>query len=1423
MQYGTVPYRPKKEKEWNKNKYCFQNNYWYGIGNEKIIMNNQLNDSLDTMVSVSTNDTSDVDDSTSGSSSNSSENNNTSSSDDDSSEYTSSSSTTKASTTNAPGPNKKKKQPSLEPYIAKLERFELFSTSQAYYLVGSDKEGSTFRVLVLDRTRMTTTTENGEVIFQRLGDFCREDPTVYTAVEIRNVLDMIHDGNHELEPIGKAFGIVGFIRFLDCYYLTLITKRAKVGSIGCGNDVYSIRATETFPLKPAEKTTPSITSSVLKAPHHSSFPTTTNTNTTHYPSSTNPITNSNTTTTSSTNPTTVTKEDPSSVLLNMWNRGKRSVGLGFTNSEMAELRYQGLYQVMDLTKNNFFFSYTYDITKSLQDNFLAMQVQPFPPPPFQEMYAWNYFLTRELEEEDIISKDTQHYWVLPIIHGAFVQRTLQEYGQRLVITLLARRSRHFAGTRYLKRGVSDAGKVANDVEHEQIVFSQAKKIYSSYLQVRGSIPTFWTQETSVTMPKPPIILSRVDPTYQSTQFHMQDLLKRYGSPIVILDLVKQSEKREREVIVGNEFRHAIQYLNSLITPMEYKIRYCALDYSHISKHRNLNVSTSLNEAATWAVNQTGFFCSQPIWKIVENQEVEPFHDNNNNSDSGNNNTAKNLGLPVFAMEQKGILRTNCIDCLDRTNVAQFSAGVEALGQQLVVMGVRTVAKLESTSSIVKLLIDMYVEIGDHIALQYGGSEAHKKVNHTHQQSISSSSNSSIHMPMGKHKELLTSIRRYYSNAFTDQAKQDAMNLFLGYYIPSVHAVPLWDMENDYYLHNFHVKEGRGSLPTMKKFQQQYAIITANNTNELCTTCITNDYTSGMIEQSKQRQNGSDDSSTSDDSDGDVDVKLIRKSKTHYSRESREISRVRLTCQKQNESLSEWWKYAVHQYIQQRMWMQLGKHTTEDLPPRFERLYQPDKLSQFDKLFARNWATPIRLATTTNTTSNSVGTHINTSNTYTNRHSTINSSAQSIASSSYDNQQQHSQQLNQHRSTQHQLSTVDQDTELLLIRRRVTSSSTNHYDEKEEEDFTNENTNYTQTKQNQTLENYLEEYGFEAATKPTLPLFMESKLSRRYKQSARKNWSMNCTYLGNNSTTMEQPCQEFIDYANPMDYNPISPNFRQKARDEFIHCLHDTSLHSDDVAGIEQLSESAHIGNEIRTGPYRGLSQHESAMDVTTVIYEQFDTLGNVQKRGGDGLPSVTHDLKRRQMDTPGVMDAVFHGWDRFSAEEKAYAEIMDTSSMSQRRSDFTDSLSLSTYCTFFEHTTPLTDLEKSYLNGTNLTSKQHTPSTGKSKIRADYDDWTKKGPRSGAFAKKAAAMGIPTPFSSSKSSSNHPPKNSHSLYGTNYNRIIPPGFEQINDDMYARKDNRFMVFNSAGLEAWNGRVPDPKTKVNGIEEDILIR
>lgn len=59
-------------------------------------------------------------------------------------------------------------------------------------------------------------------------------------------------------------------------------------------------------------------------------------------------------------------------------------------------------------------------------------------------------------------------WVTPLIHGFWQQRSFHVDGRALTITLVARRSKFFAGTRFRKRGVNDQGHVANHVEVEQI-------------------------------------------------------------------------------------------------------------------------------------------------------------------------------------------------------------------------------------------------------------------------------------------------------------------------------------------------------------------------------------------------------------------------------------------------------------------------------------------------------------------------------------------------------------------------------------------------------------------------------------------------------------------------------------------------------------------------------------------------------------------------------------------------------------------------------------------------------------------------------------------------------------------------------------------------------------------------------------------
>lgn len=79
------------------------------------------------------------------------------------------------------------------------------------------------------------------------------------------------------------------------------------------------------------------------------------------------------------------------------------------------------------------------------------------------------------------------------------------------------------------------------------------------------------------------------------------------------------------------------------------------------------------------------------------------------------------------MFQKGVLRTNCIDCLDRTNVAQYAYGLAALGRQLHALGLIDVPKIGLDSPLADELMHFYERMGDTLALQYGGSAAHNKV------------------------------------------------------------------------------------------------------------------------------------------------------------------------------------------------------------------------------------------------------------------------------------------------------------------------------------------------------------------------------------------------------------------------------------------------------------------------------------------------------------------------------------------------------------------------------------------------------------------------------------------------------------------------------------------------------------------------
>ncbi|ESW03281.1 hypothetical protein PHAVU_011G001200 [Phaseolus vulgaris] len=619
--------------------------------------------------------------------------------------------------------------PELDPDSYALEKFRLYETRARFYLIGSDRNKRFFRVLKIDRSEPSDLNIS-------------QDPVLYSPQEIKSLLQRIAEGNRAtggLTFVAKVFGIAGCIKFLESYYLILVTKRRQIGSI-CGHAIYSIKESQ-----------------LITIPHV-------------------------------------------------------SIQSDLAHSK-TELRYRKLLSSVDLTKD-FFYSYTYPIMQSLQKNVSPSEDGGMS---YDNIFVWNAYLTQAIR-----SRCSNTIWTIALVHGHFRQIRLSIFGRDFSVSLISRRSRHFAGTRYLKRGVNDRGRVANDVETEQIVLDEeagsCKGKMSSVVQMRGSIPLFWSQEASRFSPKPDIILQRYDPTYQATKLHFEDLAKRYGNPIIVLNLIKTVEKRPREMMLRREFASAVGYLNQIL-PVENHLRFIHWDFHKFAKSKSANVLAVLGAVASEALDLTGFYYSgKPsiIKRTNKNNRTSTGRDTslrdlrassgdivrignsneminsvvNRETDSNHQNRKDNFtsDAPHF---QSGVLRTNCIDCLDRTNVAQYAYGLQALGRQLHAMGLTDVPKVDPDSSIAAALMDMYQSMGDALAQQYGGSAAHNTVFPERQGKWKATTQS---------REFLKSIKRYYSNAYTDGEKQDAINLFLGYFQPHEGKPALWELDSDYYLH-----------------------------------------------------------------------------------------------------------------------------------------------------------------------------------------------------------------------------------------------------------------------------------------------------------------------------------------------------------------------------------------------------------------------------------------------------------------------------------------------------------------------------------------------------------------------------------------------------------------------------------------------
>lgn len=141
--------------------------------------------------------------------------------------------------------------------------------------------------------------------------------------------------------------------------------------------------------------------------------------------------------------------------------------------------------------------------------------------------------------------------------------------------------------------------------------------------------------------------------------------------------------------------------------------------------------------------------------------------------------------------QTGIIRTNCVDCLDRTNTAQFAIGKCVLGYQLCALGILDTPNLEFDTDCVRMLESLYEDHGDTLALQYGGSQLVHRVK-TYRKTAPWTSQGN---------DIMQTLSRYYSNTFSDAEKQNAINLFLGLFVPEENKPQIWEYTTDYYFHH----------------------------------------------------------------------------------------------------------------------------------------------------------------------------------------------------------------------------------------------------------------------------------------------------------------------------------------------------------------------------------------------------------------------------------------------------------------------------------------------------------------------------------------------------------------------------------------------------------------------------------------------
>eukprot|EP00124_Ichthyophonus_hoferi_P000495 Ihof_evm25s18 gene=Ihof_evmTU25s18 len=286
-------------------------------------------------------------------------------------------------------------------------------------------------------------------------------------------------------------------------------------------------------------------------------------------------------------------------------------------------------------------------------------------------------------------------------------------------------------TRFNARGIDFDGNVANFCEQEQIIQSDGK--LASYVQTRGSIPVFWTQHVNLKY-APPIVLQDQD-HFSAFARHCQTHIQIYG-PTVLVNLV---DKKGPDLMLSNAFREQYKHFGSE------HLKYVEFDF-----HKE---------------------CSQNRWHRLSLLMEEIGLDHQHQQYFAQARNGKVLAI------QRGVFRTNCMDCLDRTNVVQSMLARLTLRQQLNDFGILSAGEsIESIPELSTCLRHMWADHADALSMIYSGTGALKN----------DFTRTGVRSVAGMLQDGRLSLMRYYLNNFGDGKRQDSIDLLLNHYQVSPH-------------------------------------------------------------------------------------------------------------------------------------------------------------------------------------------------------------------------------------------------------------------------------------------------------------------------------------------------------------------------------------------------------------------------------------------------------------------------------------------------------------------------------------------------------------------------------------------------------------------------------------------------------------